>query len=135
VQDERQAFGRGQGVEDHQQRESDRVGHERLAFGVGVACRLGPLLADRLLAPGLTRAQQVQAHPGYDRGEPAAHVLDAFGAGPAEPQPGLLHSIVRLGGRAEHPMSHRVQAGPVRLEALRQPVTFVHSPPSLRDPS
>jgi hypothetical protein len=34
-------------------------------------------------------------------------------------QPGFLHGVVRLGRRAQHPVGHRVQPGPVRLEALR----------------
>ena len=34
--------------------------------------------------------------------------------------------VVRLGGRAEHPVGSRPQVGAVGLEALRQPVVFVY---------
>jgi len=93
------------------------------------------VLADGLFVPGLAGAQQVQAHPGHDRGQPAAHVLHAVGARTAEPQPGLLHGVVRLGRRAEHPVGHRAQARPVRLEALGQPVALVHWSPLRQGPS
>ena len=49
-----------------------------------------------------------------------------LGVGAAEPEPGLLHGVVRLAQRAEHPVGHRPQVGAVGLEPLRQPVVFVH---------
>jgi hypothetical protein len=36
--------------------------------------------------------------------------------------PGLLHGVVRLAQRAEHPVGHRPQVGPVGLELLCEPV-------------
>jgi hypothetical protein len=72
------------------------------------------------------RAQHVQADPRDDRGEPRPQVLDVGVLGAAEPQPGLLHGVVGLVHRAEHPVGHSPQLGPVGLEPLRQPVALVH---------
>ena len=71
--------------------------------------------------------------PGDDRGQPAAQVLDRAGVGPAEPEPGLLDGVLRLAQRPEHPVGHRPQVRPVRLEPLRPArrtaytVTFLRS--------
>jgi len=70
-------------------------------------------------------AQHVQAHPRDDRGEPSAEVLGVAGASAADPQPGFLHGVVRLAQRAEHPVGHRPQLGPVLLEAPGQPFSLV----------
>src|SRR5215218_562734 len=58
---------------------------------------------------------------------------DRTGAGEAEP--GLLHGVVGLTGRAEHPVGHRPQVAPVRLEPVNEPFAFFHrsrSPVALR---
>ena len=74
----------------------------------------------------LARAQHVKAHPRHDRRQPSSQVLDAARVGAAEAELGLLHGVVRLAQRAEHPVSYRPQVGPIGLEALRQPfVSFV----------
>ena len=113
-----------------EQREPDRVGQQRLVLGVGavgaVDDRLGHVDAQRLLAPRVARAQHVQADARDDGRQPAAEVLDVARVGAAEPQPGLLDGVVGLAERAEHPVGHRPQVGPVRLEPLRQPVALVH---------
>ena len=44
----------------------------------------------------------------------------------AQPQPGLLDGVVGLAQRAEHPVGHRPQVGPVLLEALRQLIALIH---------
>jgi hypothetical protein len=66
VQDEREAFGGGQGVEHDEQRHADRVREHRFAFGIGPApslyARLADLRADRLFPSRLPRTQHVQAH-------------------------------------------------------------------------
>ena len=36
------------------------------------------------------------------------------------PQPGFLHGALSLADRAEHPMGHRPQTSPLRLEPLGQ---------------
>jgi hypothetical protein len=74
VQDEGQAFGGGQGVQDQQQRGADGVGHQGFAFrvggfGGGSLREVGQVLAAR--RPG---AQHVQADPGDHRGQPAGQV-------------------------------------------------------------
>jgi hypothetical protein len=88
--------------------------------------RLGHLLAQRLLAPRLARAQHVEAHSRDNRRQPSSQVLDAVRAGAAEVEPGLLHGVVRLAQGAEHPVGHHLQVGTLGLEALRQPFVFVH---------
>ena len=75
----------------------------------------------------LARAQHVEADARDDGRQPAAEVLDAARVGAAEAQPGLLHGVVGLAHRAEHPVGHRAQVGPVGLELLRQVVALVHS--------
>ena len=65
-----------------------------------------------------TRATTVVSH--------ADEVLDLAGFGAAEPQPGLLHGVVGLADRAQHPVGDRPQAAPVLLEPLCKPVLFVH---------
>jgi len=130
VQHERQALGGIQGVEDHEQRETDRVGQQRFLLGVDPALTarawLGHGRFQRLLAPRVARAQHVEADPRDHRGQPSAQVLDAARAGAAEVEPGLLYGVVRLGERAEHAVGHRLQVAPVGLELLRQPFVFVH---------
>ena len=64
--------------------------------------------------------------------DPAARLPD-LGVVPVEPQPGLLHRVGRLVGRAEHPVGHRLQARPVRLEARGQGVRLSH--PSRSSPA
>ena len=52
--------------------------------------------------------------------------------GAAEPQPGLLHGVVGLAERAEHPVGDRPQVAAVLLEALGELVLVhgCHIPPS-----
>jgi hypothetical protein len=130
VQHERDPLGRGQRVEDHQQREADRVGEQHFVLGVDPVLaardRLGHALAERLLTPGRARPQHVQAHPRDDGRQPASEVLDAVRSGTAEPEPGFLDGVVRLAHGTEHPVGHRPEVGPVGLEALGQPVVLVH---------
>ena len=114
----------------HQQREPDRVGQQRFVLRVGTVGaahdRVGHVRVQRLLAPRAARAQHVQAHPGDDRRQPTAQVLDAAGVGAAQPQPGLLDGVLGLGQRAEHPVGHRPQMRAVRLELRRYEVVLVH---------
>jgi hypothetical protein len=71
----------------------------------------------KLLAACLAGTQGIQAHPGHDGGQPAAQVVHPGAAGPAHPQPGFLHGVVGVGGRAEHPVGHRPQVGAVLFKA------------------
>jgi hypothetical protein len=136
VEHEGEPLGRRQGVQHHQQRQPDPLGQQRLLLGVAAALgaddRVGHAQVEGLLAPGPAAAEHVQAHPGHHRGQPAAQVLDPAGVGAAEPQPGLLDGVVGLAERAEHPVGHRPQAGPLLLEPLGQPWPLVHHVTSLR---
>ena len=66
MQHEREPLGRRQRVQDHQQRQPDRVGQQRLLLGVehvGLADdRVGQVHPQRFFPPGGARAQHVQAH-------------------------------------------------------------------------
>ena len=46
--------------------------------------------------------------------------------GAAQPEPRLLHGVVGLAGRAQHPLRHRAQMTPVLLELLGLPLCRVH---------
>jgi hypothetical protein len=139
VQYERHPLGRRQPVEHDEQRQPDRVGQDRLLLGaadvgraradagyrVGLEVRLG---AGRPLLPARPpRAEHVQAQPRRDRGQPAVQVRDIVRARPGGAQPGLLHRVVGVTGRAEHPVGHRSQPSAVPLEPLGQPLV-VHQP-------
>ena len=107
-------------------RESARTASCSGSALVGARCAAHGRGVDRLFPPCGPRAQHVQRDPGHDRGQPAAQVLHPVGSGAAEPQPGFLHGVVSLARRAEDPVGHGPQMGPVLLEPLGQPVTFVH---------
>jgi len=132
VQHERDPLDGVEGLQDHEQREADRVGEQRPLLGVGGAAalvqglhRLGGRFEQLHMAdaPG---AQHVHADPADDGGEPAAQVLDALVVRPAESQPGLLDGFVGVRQRAEHLVGDGPQTAPVLLEAPRQPLAFVH---------
>ena len=130
VQHEREPLGRRQRLEHHQQRQSDRVGQQRFLLGVAPGFvaddRVGDVHVEGLLAPRLAGAQHVQAHPCHHRGQPPGKVLDAAGVGATDAQPGVLNGVIGLAERAEHPVGHRPQTGPVLLETFRQPLAVVH---------
>ena len=124
MEDEGQPLGRAQRVEHDEEGDADGVGQERLVLGIGlpgtVQDDIGHVRLHRVLAPRTPGAQDVQRHPGNHCREPAAQVLDVGGVGPVEADPGLLDGVVHLTERAEHPVGHGAQVGPVLLEALRR---------------
>jgi hypothetical protein len=129
VQDEGQPLGRRELVQHHQQRGTDRVGHERLLLGLDddhQRIRQPVLLAQRLLPAPLARVEHVQADAGDDGGQPRAEVVDVVTAGAAGAQPRLLQRVVGLRGRAEHPLRDGAQTGAMGLEALGQQIRLVH---------
>ena len=77
------------------------------------------------------RAQHVEADAADDRRQPPAEVRRPRGVGAAQPQPRLLHGVLGLGDRAEHPVGDRPQLRAVLLELLGQPVAIVTSHPSV----
>jgi hypothetical protein len=140
VQDERQPLRRGERVEHHEQRQPDGVRQHRFALGVeGVGLvadeRLGQAAAGVVLAAGAAGAQHVQRHARHHRRQPAGQVDDRLGVGPVEPQPGLLHGIVGVADRAQHPVRHGAQARAVALELRGQQVSLVHHPDDVRRPA
>jgi hypothetical protein len=80
VQHERQALGRGQRLQHHEQREADRVGQQGLGLGVRLVAvrhdRVGQAHVEGVLAAGGAGTQHVQAHAAHHGGQPAAEVLD-----------------------------------------------------------
>jgi hypothetical protein len=130
VEHEREPLGGVQRLEDHEQREADEVGQERLVLRVGrvdaVDDRLGHAHLQRNLSARSARAQHVQRHAPDDGRQPSAEVLDLACVGAAESQLGLLDGVVGLAHGAEHPIGHRAQAASLLLEELRQPVSLIH---------
>jgi hypothetical protein len=130
VQDEGQPFGRGQRLEHDQEREADRVGEQRLVLGIGavggVDDRVGNMHLERLLASRSARTEHVQRHPGDDRRQPGAEVLDLARVGSAEPQPGVLDGVVGLRERAEHAVGDRAEMRPLLLELPGEPFLLIH---------
>ena len=82
----------------------------------GIDDRVGHVHVERLLAACLARTKHVERHPRDNRGEPPAEVLDRAGVGAAEANPGLLHRVVRLAQRAQHPVRDGSQVRPLFLE-------------------
>ena len=126
VQHEREPLRRRKCLEHHKQRETDRVGQEGRLLRVRVVLpchdRIGEMGFERFLAARPARTQHVEAHAGRDRRQPAAQILDLAAIGSVEPQPRLLHRVIRLAQRAEHPVGDRPQARPVRFESCSQPL-------------
>ena len=109
-------------LENHQERETDRVGEDRFLFGVGLVVeaddRLWQPAADVVLLARAARAQHVETDAADDRRQPAPQVGDVVGLGAAQPQPGFLEGVVGLGHRTEHPVGHGLQVRSVVLELL-----------------
>lgn len=130
VQDERDAFGGTESVEDHEEREPDRVAHERRPLRVDrvrrTYDRVGHVRRNGLLAPRPARAQHVQTDPRDDRRQPSAQVLDTACAGAAGVDPSFLDGVVRLAQRAEHAVCDRAQAGALCFESVGQPGVLGH---------
>ena len=130
VQHEGQPLGGAQRVEHDEHREPDRVGEQRLLLGVGrvraAAAGSGASASSGSSRRDVRVRSMSRRHAGDDRRQPAAEVVDGARVGAAEPQPRLLDGVVGLARRAEHPVGHRAQVGPVLLESLRQPVVRVH---------
>ena len=112
MQDERESFRRRQRVQHDEQREADRVREHRFLLGIAVAGdghdRLGQA-AHVLLVTRTARAQHVETHARDDGGQPAAEVGDGARVRAVEPEPRLLHGVLRFGHRAEHAVGDRVQ--------------------------
>ena len=132
MQDECESFSGRQRVQDYQERGTDRVGEQRLLFGIDNAWAVHGCLGQvypRRLFPA--RLEHVHAHPGDNRRQPSAEVLDVTGVGAAQPQPGFLNGVVGLAGRAQRVVGDRPQSGSVGLEPSRKLSVFVHRSHSL----
>ena len=133
VQDERDALTRSQLVEHDLQGDPDGVGERDVVGGV----------TDQLLAFDVTHrdggagAQPVEAQPGGDRRQPGRQALD-LGVGPVQPEPGLLHDVLRLRVVAEDAAGDRHQPRSFLLEQLRllhgvHPLALLGHCPDVRD--
>jgi hypothetical protein len=65
-----------------------------------------------------TRPTTVVSHPG--------EIVHRARVGAAEPDPGLVHTVLGFGKRAEHPVRDRYEIRSLLVEALRQPMSVVH---------
>jgi len=130
VQDEREAFCGREPVEHDEQRRPDGVGEDRLVLGVDpLGARdgeVGQLGSPASWAACPACAEHVQGDASDHRREPAAQVVDARGIRAAEPEPRLLHGVVRLACRAEDTERDTPQVLAVLLEPPAQPVVLVH---------
>ena len=85
--------------------------------------RLGQPRPDVLLALVLRGLQLVQRKPRGHRRQPrcgALHVGAALGAQTLPAQPRLLHDILGVGHRAEHPIRQSLQPGALRIERIHR---------------
>ncbi len=136
VENEGKAFCGIEAVKDNEEGQTDGVGEEGFLFGVGtrlagrggfgrgigrVGRRRGGRGFEGLLAAGLAGAQHIKADARYDGCKPGAEILDAFGAGTAEAEPGFLDSVVGFSQRARHAVGDGAQMAAVFFEAVSQP--------------
>jgi hypothetical protein len=132
VQDERESLGRAEGVEHHEQRQSDRVGEQRLVLRAYGPVRheegVGPVEAVRRLPRRASAPQRVQAQAGHDRGQPAAQVVDPVGVAAAQPDPRLLDGVLGVVEAAEDPEGEGAQAWTVGPELQGEIVGPAHRP-------
>src|SRR5215467_11286206 len=70
--------------------------------------------------------QHVEAHPRDHCCQPSTQVRDGARVATAQMEPDLLHGILCLGERTEHPVGPRPQAGTLRLKLLRQKGVYFH---------
>ena len=138
MEHEGESLRRLQGLQHHEERESDRVRDDR----IGLRIPVGPgdhgfghvrgvlgILIKGLLPARSPRPQQVQAHTRRARDdgrEPGAQVLDVADIGPSEPNPALLDRILGFARGPEHPIRHRAQMRPVLFELLGEPLRCGH---------
>jgi hypothetical protein len=88
--------------------------------------RFGHVHAGRGLGTRLARLKCVQAHPGDDRREPAAEILDPIDSCAADAQPRILNRFIGFRERAQHPIGHGSEVRSMLLEAFGKPVAFIH---------
>ena len=137
MEHERQALGGAERLEHDQQRKPDRFGELRFARGIvgGEAHQGLRNRVDRVFGAGLAGTQHVQADPADHGGQPRAQVLELRAIAAAEAKPALLHGILRVGSRAEHPVRDGPQVGAVELELLGERCLLVHVTSSRWHPS
>jgi hypothetical protein len=122
MQHERQPLGGTEGIEHHQQRQPNRFGEQRAVLGRSAALlghhQLGQPVVVGRLGPGLARAQHVKADPAHHSGQPAGEVVDRGLVLARQPQPCLLHRVLGVRPRSEHPVGHRHKAPALLLKGF-----------------
>jgi hypothetical protein len=91
----------------------------RVSIAGRVDDRVGQPVDEFLLAADPPRPQQVQADPRDDGRQPRVEVVDVAGVA-AQPQRRLLHGVVGVVDRSQHPVGDRTQPRTCPLEASRQ---------------
>ncbi len=97
MQHECESLRRLEGLQDHEERESDRVGEYRVGLRIPVGAsddRIGNVNVQCIFPARCSRSQHVEAQARDDGREPGAQVLDAADIGPAESNPALLDRIL-----------------------------------------
>ncbi len=134
VEDEGDAFRRGQPLEGDEERQADRIGERHVVIRSrrGARNRLGGMRVEALLLPEPPRTEHVEADAADHRRQPAAKVADVAGIGTAHAKPRLLHGILGLRPRAEHAIGDRLEVRAGRLELSGKLVLFGHRVTVLR---
>ena len=133
MQHERQTLGRSERVEHHEQRQTHRVSEQRLVLRVTLDVldadhRLRQPAADIVLLARPPRSQHVERHACDDGREPTREVGDRLRVRATQPQPRLLHSVVGIADRAQHPVGDRTQPSAMALELPGQQIVIAHHP-------
>ena len=112
VQDERHPLRRRQLFEHALQSQPHRLADQRLLLRIAGGPdyqRIGETLAQSLLAAGAPLPESVEADASHHRAQPGAQVRDLAGRRSRQPEPGLLHRILGLGYRPQHPVGDAQQ--------------------------
>lgn len=108
-------------IQDDEERETDRLGQDRLRLGLRPAAggcdRVDGGRRERSFAAAPARAQDVEADTAGHRRQPPGQVPDSAQVGLVGPQPGPLHGVVE---RTKHPIGDPPQMVAVGLEPGRQ---------------
>jgi hypothetical protein len=129
VQHERHALERTEPLQNHEQRDPDRVSHERRMLGTFISDLVGHLTLIRGtlirgvverdgMHGGLPTAmpQTIEAYARRDRRQPGADVSDLVQGNFVDLQPALLNSLLGLVPIAKDALGDAAQARPVPFE-------------------
>ncbi len=132
VQHEGEALRRLEGLQHHEERESDRVGEHGVGLRIHVGAsddRIGHvhvIVIEGILPARGPRSQHIQAHARDDGRQPGAQVFDGADIGPAQSNPAFLDRVLGFGRGPEHPVRHRAQMSAVLFKLPGEPFRCGH---------